>query len=66
MSTTTPAAVIADGSLSSQREVRGTLGTIAEAARRAAIGPPATTVIGAVAGFMPGHATRRTAQLNVG
>ena len=41
----TPAAVIADGSLSSQREVRATLGTIAEAALRAGIGPPATTVI---------------------
>ncbi|KAA0099020.1 uroporphyrinogen-III C-methyltransferase [Mycolicibacterium sp. P1-18] len=66
MSATTPAAVIADGSLSSQREVRGTLGTIADAARRAAIGPPATTVIGAVAGFVPGRAaSQRTAELNV-
>jgi uroporphyrin-III C-methyltransferase / precorrin-2 dehydrogenase / sirohydrochlorin ferrochelatase len=42
--------------LSSQREVRATLGTIAEAALRADIGPPATTVIGAVAGFVPGRA----------
>jgi uroporphyrin-III C-methyltransferase len=66
MSVDTPAAVIADGSLSSQREVRGTLGSIAAAARRADIGPPATTVIGAVAGFVPGRsAPRRTAELNV-
>jgi len=66
MSAATPAAVIADGSLSSQREVRGTLGSIADAARRADIGPPATTVIGAVAGFVPGHAApQRTAELNV-
>ncbi|MCV7131588.1 uroporphyrinogen-III C-methyltransferase [Mycobacterium hodleri] len=66
MSATTPAAVIADGSLASQREVRGTLGTISEAARRAAIGPPATTVIGAVAGFIPGRAaSQRTAELNI-
>jgi uroporphyrin-III C-methyltransferase len=65
MSATTPTAVIADGSLSSQREVRGTLGTISEAARRAAIGPPATTVIGAVAGFVPGRAaSQRTVELN--
>lgn len=62
----TPAAVVADGSLSSQREVRGTLGTIANAARAAQIGPPATTIIGAVAGFVPGRAApQRTAELNV-
>jgi uroporphyrin-III C-methyltransferase len=66
MSVDTPAAVIADGSLSSQREVRGTLGSIADAARRADFGPPATAVIGAVAGFVPGRAApRRTAELNV-
>jgi uroporphyrin-III C-methyltransferase len=65
MSSATPAAVIADGSLASQREVRGTLGSIADAARAAEIGPPATTVIGAVAGFVPGLATTsRTAELN--
>jgi len=65
MSADTPAAVIADGSLASQREVRGTLGTISAAARRAAVGPPATTVIGAVAGFVPGRAAPlRTAELN--
>jgi uroporphyrin-III C-methyltransferase len=55
----TPAAVIADGSLTSQREVRACLGTIADAARAAGIGPPATTVIGAVAGFVPGQVTRQ-------
>ena len=52
---TTPAAVIADGCLPSQRHVRATLATIAQAARFARIGPPATTVIGAVAGFVPGQ-----------
>lgn len=56
MDADTPAAVIADGSLPSQRTVRATLTTIADAAASAAIGPPATTVIGAVAGFVPGHA----------
>lgn len=63
----TPAAVIADGSLPSQREVRATLETIADAARSAGVGPPATTVIGAVAGFVPGHAVRQSrVSLNVG
>ena len=57
MDADTPAAVIADGSLPSQREVRGRLDTIADAAHSAGIGPPATTVIGAVAGFVPGYAT---------
>ncbi|MGN7780568.1 uroporphyrinogen-III C-methyltransferase [Mycolicibacterium sp. 22603] len=56
MDPATPAAVVADGSLSSQHEVRGTLGTIAGLARAAGIEPPATTVIGAVAGFVPGRA----------
>ena len=56
MDADTPAAVIADGSLPNQREVRGTLCTIGAAARAAQIGPPATTVIGAVAGFVPGLA----------
>lgn len=66
LSIDTPAAVIADGSLSSQREVRGSLVTIADAAHAAGIGPPATTVIGAVAGFVPGRATRsRAAELNI-
>lgn len=67
MAVDTPAAVIADGSLPSQREVRATLSTIAAAARAAEIGPPATTVIGAVAGFVPGHAIRQLpAKVNVG
>lgn len=66
MSADTPAAVVADGSLESQREVRGTLGSIAETARAARIGAPATTVIGAVAGFVPGRAApQRTVELNV-
>lgn len=65
MSADTPAAVVADGSLASQREVRGTLDSIAAAARAAHIGPPATTVIGAVAGFVPGRAAApRTVQLH--
>lgn len=58
----TPAAVIADGCLSSQRQVRATLATIAQAARFARIGPPATTVIGAVAGFVPGRSTAESVQ----
>lgn len=58
----TPAAVIADGSLSSQLEIRGTVATIADLARDAGIGPPATTVIGAVAGFVPGHVPVAQAQ----
>ena len=63
MDPATPAAVVADGSLSSQHEVRGTLGTIAGLARAAGIEPPATTVIGAVAGFVPGRApAQRVAQ----
>jgi uroporphyrin-III C-methyltransferase len=54
----TPAAVIADGTLAGQRVIRADLATIAAAARSAAVRPPATTVIGAVAGFVPGHACR--------
>lgn len=55
MDPTTPAAVVADGCLPSQRAVRGTVATIAAAARAAGIQPPATTVIGAVVGFAPGQ-----------
>lgn len=58
----TPAAVIADGCLPSQRHVRATVSTIAQAARFARIGPPATTVIGAVAGFVPGQITAESVQ----
>ena len=43
----TPAAVVADGSLPSQRVVRATVSTIAEAA--AELRPPAVAVIGDVA-----------------
>jgi uroporphyrinogen III methyltransferase/synthase len=43
-----PAAIIEAGTLPAQRTVSATLGTIAEAARRADVGAPAITVIGAV------------------
>jgi uroporphyrin-III C-methyltransferase len=45
----TPAAVVADGAMPSQRVVRATLATIDEAASRAGLGAPAVAVIGAVA-----------------
>lgn len=61
MPDTTPAAVIADGTLAGQRELRGDLGTIAAAAHAAGVRPPATTVIGAVAGFVAGRAARPVA-----
>ena len=54
MSPETPAAVIADGTLRGQHETRATLETIGAAARAAGVRPPATTVIGAVAGFVAG------------
>lgn len=47
LATDTPAAVVADGAMPSQRVVRATLATIDEAA--AGISPPAVAVIGAVA-----------------
>ncbi|MHC9291750.1 uroporphyrinogen-III C-methyltransferase [Mycobacterium sp. LTG2003] len=53
----TPAAVIADGTLADQRVIRATVGTVGAAARAAQIRPPATTVIGAVAGFVAGGVT---------
>ncbi|MGW0161545.1 uroporphyrinogen-III C-methyltransferase [Mycobacterium sp. NPDC003323] len=56
----TPAAVIADGTLAGQHEIRAELDTIAAVAREAGVRPPATTVIGAVAGFVPGLATETT------
>lgn len=49
----TPAATVADGSLTHQRAVRGTLADIAERVAASGVGPPAVTVIGAVAGFDP-------------
>ena len=53
MEPATPAATIADGTLSSQRVVRAPLADIAAATAARAIGPPAITVIGSVAGFEP-------------
>jgi len=44
----TPAAVIASGSLPDQRTIVGTLATIATLVERAALGPPATLIIGEV------------------
>ena len=49
MPTDTPAAVIANGTKSAQRSVTGTIATIADIAQKAAIKPPAITVIGQVA-----------------
>lgn len=54
MAADTPTAVIADGTLPSQRVLRAPLQSIGSLVRGADIGPPATTVIGAVAGFLPG------------
>jgi uroporphyrin-III C-methyltransferase len=56
MDPATPAATVADAGLPSQRSVRANVATIAEATRTAGIGPPAITVIGAVAGFAVGEA----------
>ena len=49
----TPAATVADAGLPSQRSVRGTVADIAERTAGAGLGPPAVTVIGAVASFEP-------------
>lgn len=49
MAPDTPAAVIADGSMPSQRVVRATLATIDEVASTAGLGAPAVAVIGRVA-----------------
>ncbi|QEH33216.1 Uroporphyrinogen-III C-methyltransferase [Aquisphaera giovannonii] len=46
----TPAAVVQSGTTASQRVVTGSLATIAEEARRAAIRPPALLVVGQVVG----------------
>lgn len=45
----TPAAIIADGAMPSQKVVRGTVATIATAAREGGITAPAVTVIGGIA-----------------
>lgn len=57
----TPAAVIADGTLTGQREIRATVATVGAAARAAQVRPPATTIIGAVAGFVAGVAPKTVA-----
>lgn len=57
----TPAAVIADGTLSGQVEIRATIGTVGAAAQAAGVKPPATTIIGAVAGFVAGESAKPVA-----
>jgi len=47
----TPAAVVQWGTMPQQRVVEGTLATIAARVRAAGLGPPAVTVVGAVAGL---------------
>ena len=49
MDPATPAAVVADGAMPSQRVVRATVATIDDRATAAGLGAPAVTVIGAVA-----------------
>jgi len=51
MAEDTPAAIVADGTLASQRTVRATVADLAERAAAEGIGPPAVTVIGDVAGL---------------
>ncbi|MGI0049721.1 MAG: uroporphyrinogen-III C-methyltransferase [Nitrososphaera sp.] len=51
MKKSTRAAIVASGTTDRQKVVRGTLGTIAGAARKADIKPPAVIVIGRVAGL---------------
>jgi siroheme synthase len=51
MKKSTRVAIIASGTTDRQRVVRGTLGTITGAARKADIKPPAVIVIGRVAGL---------------
>lgn len=61
----TPAATIAEGTLSRQSVVRGNLGTIAAAVAAAGVAPPAVTVIGTVAGMDIGEAPAATTPLHV-
>ncbi len=49
----TPAAVVADAGLPSQRRVDGTVATIARVAADAGIGAPAVTVVGRVVEALP-------------
>lgn len=51
MKKSTPVAIIESGTTKKQRVVRGTLGTIAGAARKAEVRPPAVIVVGNVAGL---------------
>jgi uroporphyrin-III C-methyltransferase len=62
MPATTPAAVIQNGTLQSQRQVIATLATLPDAARAAALGSPALIIIGAVVGLARA-ADRTMAQL---
>jgi uroporphyrinogen III methyltransferase/synthase len=50
---TTPAALIASGTLAAQRTVTGTLGDLAERAAEARLGPPALLVVGDVIARRP-------------
>ncbi len=50
---TTPAALVRNGTLASQRTVAGTLGDLADRAETEAIGPPALLVIGDVVNHRP-------------
>jgi uroporphyrin-III C-methyltransferase/precorrin-2 dehydrogenase/sirohydrochlorin ferrochelatase len=59
----TPAAVVQDGSMASQRVVTGELATIADDAAAAGVRPPAIVVIGDVVGVA---AATRAAQQPVG
>ncbi|WP_373453777.1 uroporphyrinogen-III C-methyltransferase [Rhodococcus sp. 05-2255-1e] len=47
----TPVIVVQEGTMRTQREVRATLSSVADAVREAEIRPPAIVVIGTVAGF---------------
>ncbi|MCU0313724.1 MAG: uroporphyrinogen-III C-methyltransferase [Solirubrobacteraceae bacterium] len=57
-----PAAVVQQGTLPGQREVAGTLGTIAQVAADAGIRAPAVTIVGPVAGLADELAWRAAAR----
>ena len=57
-----PVAIVERGTLPGQREVAGTLATIAQLAAQAAVRAPAITIVGAVAGLRDKLAWRRMAQ----
>src|SRR4051794_38034734 len=54
---TTPVAVVADGSIATQRTVRTTLGGVADALVREGVRPPAVWVVGEVVGLNRPHET---------